>query len=79
MDINVLVEFFENPDGSIQARPIIDPASMIPRYNQQGRYLSENDTLRLLSIAIKHVNREDQDWGELMMYLQRFDASKQRT
>ena len=40
-----------------------------------GRYLSEQDTLRCLALAIKWVKEGTDDWEELMEYVRRFDAS----
>jgi hypothetical protein len=45
------------------------------RYNKQGRFLSEQDTLRVMALAIKHIGRKHLDWEELMVYVEKFDAS----
>ena len=40
------------------------------------RYLEEKDTLRLLVLAIKHIDHEHPDWDELIELLCKFDQSK---
>ena len=50
-------------------------AGSVPRYATQGRALSEQDTLRVMVLAIKHMSKEHHDWPELMKYVERFDAS----
>lgn len=54
-------------------------AGYVPRYTKQGRYLDEQDTLRVMVLAIKHMDREHHDWEELMTYVDKFDASVRGT
>jgi len=46
--------------------------------DDKGRELSEDDTMRLIVLAIKHIDKKHHDWDELIDLVQRFNQSKQR-
>ncbi len=41
----------------------------------QGRTLNERDTLRVIVLAIKHIDTTHHDWKEIIAYSEKFDAS----
>jgi len=45
-------------------------------YLTQNRALNEQDTLRVLTLAVKHIDKTHHDWEELMVYVSKFDQSK---
>ena len=49
------------------------------KYLTLGRKLSEDNTMKLLALAIRTTKRNTADWDELVVYLQEFQDSERKT
>lgn len=63
----------------LKNRKLKNTAADVPRYSKQGRSLDEQDILRVMVLAIKHIDKEHRDWPELMTYVDKFDNSVRDT